>query len=451
MQESELPFPSLAAAAAAMARGRVSAVELTQSALERTRRLNPRIAALTEVTAETAMREAARVDRRRKAGARLGPLAGIPLAIKDIIDTTPAVCSAGLSFLNDYRPSDDADVVRRLRRVGGVVIGVTATDPGAFGVRTPAVTHPQAPGRTVGGSSGGSAAALAAGFCLASLGTDTGGSIRIPSACCATVGLKPTRGRVSLQGIRPLVWSLDHVGPMARRVTDLTVVQSVIDPQFARTRGAQKRRPTVGYDPGYGDDADPTVQAGLEAALAACRELGALVQPVALPTPDEALAIHGVIFCAESAAYHRAEFPDRLDRYPPLIRRLFDMAERSSGIDYVLAMRTRDEITRRVDVLFDGVDFILAPTIPVLPPAVDAETVTLAGKTHDYTFAMVRYTCLFDHSGHPVVAMPATIGADGLATSVQVIGRRHRDGDVLAFAARLERALSLPIDYPMRD
>lgn len=450
MPPPDLPFPTLAAATTALCRRKVSAVELTHSVLERVRQLNSRIGGLTGILAETAMREAASVDRRRAAHAKLGPLAGVPLAIKDIIDTTPAVCSAGLSFLRDYRPAADADVVRRLRRAGGVVIGVTATDPGAFGVRTAAVTHPQAPGRTVGGSSGGSAAALAAGFCLAALGTDTGGSIRIPSACCATAGLKPTRGRISLRGVRPLVWSLDHVGPMARRVADLEAMQSVLDPQFARTRGMRQRRPTVGYDPAYGADADREVQAGLKTALAACRDLGARLQPVALPTPDEALAVHGVIFCAESAAYHGDAFPGRIDGYPPLVRQLFAMAQRSSGVDYVRAMRTREAITARVDALFDEVDVILVPTIPVLPPPVDTETIRLADKTSDFTFAMVRYTCLFDHTGHPVVVMPATIAAGGLATSVQVIGRRHRDGDVLAFAARLERALDLTIDYPWR-
>lgn len=450
MPTPDLPFPTIAAATTALRRHRISSLELTRAVLDRARELNPRIAALTEITAETALNEARHIDRRRASGARLGPLAGIPLAIKDLIDTTPAVCSAGLSFLGDYRPMEDADVVVRLRRAGGVIVGVAATDPGAFGVRTAAVTHPQVPGRTVGGSSGGSAAALASGFCLGSLGTDTGGSIRIPSACCATAGLKPTFGRVSLRGIRPLAWSLDHVGPMARRVGDLEALQAVLDPRYPRTRGPRQRRLIVGYDASYGGDADAPVQAGLDAALAACRDLGARVQEVTLPTPDEALAIHGIIFCAESAAYHRSEFPDKLDQYPPLVRQLFDMAGRSSGVDYVLAMRTREAVTRRVDALFEEVDIVLAPAIPVLPPAVDAATVTLAGKSYDYTFAMVRYTCLFDHTGHPVVAMPASIDAGSLPTSVQVIGRRHGDGDVLAFATHLEQALNLPIRYPMR-
>jgi Asp-tRNA(Asn)/Glu-tRNA(Gln) amidotransferase A subunit family amidase len=207
---------------------------------------------------------------------------------------------------------------------------------------------------------------------------------------------------------------------------------------------------SIGFDPNYGVDADRQVQVGLKSALAACQDLGAELRPLALPTPDEALAIHGVIFCAESAAYHGAEFPDKLDQYPPLVRQLFDMAGKSGAVDYVLAMRTRDAITRRMDALFEDVDFIVAPTVPVLPPPADAETVTLANKTYDFTFAMVRYTCLFDHTGHPVVAMPATIAACGLATSIQVIGRHRRDGDVLAFAARLEHALNLTIDYPMR-
>ncbi len=448
---SDLPFSDLAAAASALRRRRVSSAELTELVLRRIEQLNPRVAAITDVLHESGRREAARADRLSKAGRALGPISGIPIAIKDLIDTTPAVCSAGLAFLSDYRPTTDAVVVRRLRRAGAVIVGVTATDPGAFGVRTPAVTHPQAPERTVGGSSGGSGAALAAGFCFGTLGSDTGGSIRIPAACCVIAGLKPTRGRLSLAGVRPLVWSLDHVGPMARRVADLSMLEQALDPRFAVPRHARRsRRIVIGHDPGYYGDAERTVRSGVEKALAACRDLGGEIREVSLPAPDEVIAIHGVIFSAESAAYHAATFPDRRDQYPPLVRHFLDLHKSYTGADYVAAMRQRREITQRVEALFAEVDWLILPTLAVLTPPRDIATITIAGKQIEFTLALIRYTCLFDHTGHPVVAIPAETSGPGVGASIQVIGPLGRDADLLAFAIRLEQALGVKVDYGLR-
>ena len=441
----------LTAVAAAMKRGEVSSADLVNQALDRIERLNPRLCALSDVTADSARREAARADRRRAQGAPTGPLSGIPVAIKDIIDTTPAVCSSGLDFLSDYRPESDAKVVRQLRRAGAVVVGVSASDPGAFGVRTAAVTHPQAPDRTVGGSSGGSGAVLAANFAFAALGSDTGGSIRIPAACCAVAGLKPTRGRVSLEGIRPLVWSLDHVGPMTRSVRDLVSVQTALDPRHRRPAPGDPSRPVrVGHAPRYYQDADPVVQTGFRTALESCRDLGAEIVEVHLPDPDSVIEIHGIIFCAESAAYHRSAFADRWDDYPPLVRRFLGYADEHTGADYVAAMRRREEFTRGVEALFDEIDILMMPTLPVLAPRRDTETITLNGREHEFTLAMVRYTCLFDHTGHPVVAMPVDIVDPGVAVSAQVIAPLDRDHLAVDFAQRLEAVMGLRIDYGVR-
>ena len=441
----------LTAAAAALERREVSSADLTDRALDRIERLNPRLCALSDVIADSARREAARADRRRARGVRMGPLAGISVAVKDIIDTTPAVCSAGLEFLSDFRPETDAKVVRQLRRAGAVILGVSASDPGAFGVRTAAVTHPQAPERTVGGSSGGSGAALAAGLAFAALGSDTGGSIRIPSACCVVAGLKPTRRRVSLEGVRPLVWSLDHVGPMTRSVRDLSLVQQVLDPRYRRTARPAPRQPVrVGHAPAYHRDADPAIRTGFQSALDTCRELGAEIVEVGLPEPDDVIEIHGIIFCAESAAYHRSAFADRRDDYPPLVRRFLGYAEEHTGADYVTAMRRREELTRRVEALFDEVDILMVPTLPVLAPQRDAETLTLAGREHEFTLALVRYTCLFDHTGHPVVAMPVEVVGPGVAVSAQVVAPLARDGVAVGFAQQLEHAMGLRIDYGVR-
>ena len=441
----------LTAAAAALERGEIGAVGITEQALDRIERLNSRVCALSDVTADSARREAARADRRRARGARTEPLTGIPVAVKDIIDTTPAVCSSGLDFLSDHRPAADAKVVRQLRRAGAVIVGVSASDPGAFGVRTAAVTHPQAPDRTVGGSSGGSGAVLAADFAFAALGSDTGGSIRIPSACCAVAGLKPTRGRVSLEGVRPLVWSLDHVGPMTRSVRDLALIQPVLDPRFRRSAPIDRGRPVrIGYAPAFYRDAVREVKAGLQSALDGCRALGAEVMEVVLPEPDDVIEIHGIVFCAESAAYHRATFPGRRNDYPPLVRRFLGYADDHTGADYVAAMRRREEMTRGVEALFDGIDILIVPTLPVPAPQRDTETLTLAGREHEFTLGMVRYTCLFDHTGHPVVAMPVEVLGPGVAVSAQVVAPLGRDAVAVDFAQRLEGEMDLRIDYDVR-
>lgn len=444
----ELPYPSLAAAADALANREITAAALAEVLLHRIARFNPRIGAVTDLLAETARREAARSDVRRAAGAARGALDGVPVVVKDIIDTVPAVCSAGLPFLQHHRPKRDAAVVRRLRRAGAVILGVTATDPGAFDTRTPAVTHPQAPALSVGGSSGGSGAALAAGFGYAALGTDTGGSIRIPAACCAIAGLKPTRGRVSLDGVRPLVWSLDHVGPMARRAGDLAPVQAALDPGFPRA-AAKRQHGAIGHDPAFYADAAAPIRDAFDRLLSLCGKLGYAVRAVSLPAPDEVARMHMTIFCAESAAYHFSTFPDRLDAYPQTPTRVFAAARQQTGYDYVLAMRRRAEMTRQVQALFDDIDILLAPTLPVPTPRHDAATLPVGGREMDFTMATVRYTCLFDHTGHPVVAMPIAALAPGVAVSAQLAGPLDGDAGTVVFAERLERAFGLEIDHAL--
>ena len=444
-------YATLGAVAEALRGETVSSVALVDDALGRIAALNPRIHALSEVLGESARAAARRSDERRAAGSRLHDVAGVPVAVKDLIDTTPAVCSAGLPFLRDYRPARDAPVVRRLRRAGAVVVGVTETDPGAFATRTPQTTHSQAPALTVGGSSGGSGAALAAGLCFAALGTDTGGSIRVPAACCMITGLMPTFGRVPTEGVRPLVWSLDHVGPLTRRAADLAAVARVIDTGFERTRRRKPGAPVViGHDPAYYDDADEAVKRGFKQALDACGTLGATFREVSLPRPGDVMEIHLAIFSAEAAAYHLATFPEHRDEYQELARLSFDFAEKQTGMDYVRSTRRRAELTAQVDAALRDVDFLLAPTLPVLTPARDAAEVKIGGKSHEFTLGLVYYTCLFDHTGHPVVAMPASVEGPGMGASVQIVAPRNRDADAVAFAERLEAALDLDIDFTVR-
>jgi len=448
----DLETCGLADAAAALRAREIGAAELLEQVLDRVQRSNARLGAMTEVLAGTARAEAARVDAARRAGEPLSELAGVPIAVKEIIDTTPARCSSGLPFLADHVPTRDAEVVRRLRRAGAVIVGVAATDPGAFGVHTPSVRHPQAPPCNVGGSSGGSAAAVAAGFALGSLGTDTGGSIRIPAACCSLAGFKPTYGRGSLKGIRPLAWSLDHVGPIARRVRDLAPVQAVLDSRF--TPPAEPVNGTawrIGHDPAYAADAEPEVRAAVERRLDALARRGHTVREVSLPSPDEILDQHMVNLPSEAAAYYFRVFPgQRLEDYPPVARETLDLARQQHGYEYVQAERDRAAARRRVDRAFRDVDAILVPTLPVRAPRRDAETITLAGRDHPALLALIRYTCAFDQTGHPVLAMPITErDGDGLSVSLQIVGRRGQDAALLDFAGDLEADLGLEMGYPV--
>ncbi len=188
----------------------------------------------------------------------------------------------------------------------------------------------------------------------------------------------------------------------------------------------------------------------MEAALEACRDRGAEVREVSLPHPDEVIDVHVVIFCAESGAYYLTEFADQREAFMETQRMLIDLAETHRGHQYVQAMRERAEITRRVDAVFDEVDYVILPTLPVLTPRRDAPSVEVAGEELDFTLALIRYTCLFDHTGHPVVAMPASVERPGVGASMQIIAPRNRDADAVAFAECVEEALDLDIDFTVR-
>jgi aspartyl-tRNA(Asn)/glutamyl-tRNA(Gln) amidotransferase subunit A len=440
-------WSSLSAVSRLLRKGEVTSSELVNLMVKRVEDLNPSLHALSDVLSEHARIEGLKADRLLATGDLLSDLMGVPMVIKDIIDTTPAVCSAGLPFLSDYRPIEDAVVVKRLRRSGAVILGVSATDPGAFGVRTPMVHHPQAPDHNVGGSSGGSGAALAAGFCFAALGTDSGGSIRIPSACCLVAGFKPTYGRISTSGVRPLAWSLDHVGPMARFVSDLSLIQHIMDPKFNRKLRKKQSTRIVGYDPNYYRDAIPAVQFGMSHVLKSCRDMNVEVREISLPDPDEVQKAHRIILCSESAAYHFDTFPGRLEEYPGVARELLEVSKGITGREYVKALRQRVLWGHSVDEIFKKVDFIMAPTLPVLAPRREIEKIEVGGVERSVTATLVRYTCLFDHTGNPVVSLPASVIGPGLGVSVQVVGASNHDADVVAFAGQLERALDLKVNY----
>lgn len=439
-------FTTLVSAAAALRARTVSAPELLRDLLDRIGRDDRFIRAYSDLTPETAMAEAKASAHRHMRGATLGPLDGIPIAIKDLIDTTPARCRAGLPHLAEYRPGDDADVVVQMRRAGAVIVGVLETDAGAFGTRTPQVINPIAPDLIAGGSSGGAGAAVCAGLAYGAIGTDTGGSIRIPAACCSVAGFKPSWGRVSANGVRPLAQSCDHVGPLARCVADLQAIQAVLDP-------AQENVPElvgalrIGMACDYFPDADPLVLQAMSHVLSLLEKARHRVIDLRMPTPDDIMDSHMITVTREAARYHTEQFPGLWQAHPDIARDGIELGRTFSDEDYALAQTKRRRIADAVDALFRTVDLLILPTLPMDAPARDVETVALRGHRLPVLEATIRYTALFNHTGHPVVSLPAFRLADGRALSVQVVGARHSDQRLLAMARYLEDIVAVTIDY----
>lgn len=414
------PLDSVKAARAAFTTGTATAEDIARGFLDRIARENPRLNCYREVLTASALDEARAADAARGAGRDAGPLAGVCLAIKENIDCPPAAASAGMGWLRDRRPPVAAPVVARLRALGATILGTTISDPGAFDVRTPEVTHPADPMLCVGGSSGGSAAALAAGLAHGALGTDTGGSVRIPAALCGVAGFKPAWGPGALQGVWPLVPSLDHVGPMARTIADLEVIWRAMSvAEDARPEAALR---AVAFDPVWIAGCDGGVQAVFERALALLARRGVQISEVRLPSPDQVSDMHRAIFCTETAAWYRAHVAPGTD-LPAAAMASLAHAETIGQGAYLAACDLRRAMTEQVEAVLPGNGLILSPTTVVGQAARDAPDLMVAGRRLDFTYALVRLTCLFNHTGHPALAWPFAGG------SLQAIGRK--DGDIL--------------------
>jgi Asp-tRNA(Asn)/Glu-tRNA(Gln) amidotransferase A subunit family amidase len=396
------------------------------------------LGALTAPLYDHARKEAARLVARLSRAAL--PLAGVTVAVKDMIDVTPAACCAGLPFLGDYRPARDAEAVRRLRRAGALVIGAAATDCAGFDVRTAAVANPVHAGTTVGGSSGGAAAAVAAGDAQIGLGTDSGGSVRIPAACCALAGFKPSLGLIPTDGVRPLARSLDHVGLMARCVDDIAAALPVLADEAPGRTGRVTR---ILYEPDMEREAAPPVRAAMRRVRRACAAMGLPVEPAPLPLRRDLDDMHLTIFAAEATAAHMSDFAGKFDAYPRRVQRLFQIASETPSWRMALAERDRDRFRAAIDAMLGGGALLLAPTLPVPPPLREARTVTVAGEPMSFTAALIRNTLPFNHAGTPVLSLPVPERRGPPVASVQIVGRYDEDARVLAFAARLEKTLAI--------
>lgn len=441
--------------------GEISPVELAQAHLQQIEQRDPGLNAFITVTAQAAMETARRLEAEIRQSGPRGPLHGIPLALKDLFETGGIRTTGGSKFFANHTPVEDAASVRRLKEAGAVLLGKLNMHEIALGVTSNnphfgAVHNPWDPQRTAGGSSGGSAAALAAGMCMGSLGTDTGGSIRIPSSLCGTVGLKPTYGRVSLAGVIPLSWSLDHAGPMARTVADAAVLLQAVagyDPADPSSANQPVDAYTRGLEDGVrgwrialaaGDafeGIDPQVDRLVQAAAQALEAAGALVEPAPPLDFADALAANGLIAVVEAAAFHRERLAAHPQDFGEDVRRRLQIGSETSVEDYALARRKQTGLRRRYEGLFDTYDVLLTPATPVAAPLLDGPDAVEQARL------LTRCTAPFNLTGLPALVVPCGF-ENGLPVGVQIAGAPWQEHKVLRAGRAIEKMLDIKRSAP---
>ncbi len=445
---------TIAEASGLLQSGVLSARALAEQHLERIAALNPQLNAFITLTADQALTQAAQADQELSQGNVCGPLHGIPLALKDLFDTAGIPTTAGASFWRENVPEQDAFVVSRLHQAGAVILGKLNMHEIALGV-TSANPHygtchnPWDLNRSPGGSSGGSAAAVASGLCLGALGTDSGGSIRIPASLCGVVGLKPTYGRVSLGGVIPLSWSSDHAGPLARTVQDVDLLyraitghdphdpasqpEAIDDPLTALGGGIRGWRIALLDDP-FLDAADSEVLDAVRTAAFQLRELGAEVTPVAIQELRQAAQINGLVVLCEAAAFHRQRLQEHPAGFGDDVRRRLETGAATPLQDYVQARRTQAVLRRKLEMFFEEFDLLCLPATPVTAPLISGPDAVEQARL------LTRFTAPFNLTGLPAIALPCGISSAGLPIGLQLVARPWAESTLLRAARAYENA-----------
>ncbi|MFS2295682.1 MAG: amidase [Actinomadura sp.] len=382
-----------------------------------------------------------------RAAAASTALTGVPVAVKDNIAVKGMPLTANSALLEGQVADADAAIVERLRETGAWVLGKAALDEFAFGTVGPGIVNPASPERTVGGSSGGSAAAVAAGACPIALGTDTGGSVRIPASCTGIVGFKPTSGWFSNDGVIPLSWSLDVIGLFARTVEEVAAAHAAIEgrPAHPAQPGSQVGLGSLRVaipDEAYLRVATGTVAQTFSEACDLIRSSVATVEPVDLPDSDDALNVQYLVVLSEAACYHRHRWGSPSSGYSDGVRTALEQGDAIRADEYLTAQRARRALRRRVQAITERYDVLVLPTLAVDPPLVGSEDVTLGdGRTEKAISAMLRFTSLFNHTGHPAITVPLPT-TDGVPRGLQLVGRHGEDASLLHVAGLLERTLT---------
>ena len=428
----------------------VSPVEVVDVLLKRIdahRHLN----AFITVRPDTVRREAQALERRIASGEDPGPLAGVPIAVKDLMHVTGYPLTCGTKAMDGREAERDAQAVARLRAAGAIVIGTTNLHELAYGVTSANahfghVVNPTAPGHLPGGSSGGSGAALAAGLAAIALGTDTGGSIRVPAACCAVVGFKPTHDAVSRDGVWPLAWTLDHIGPLARNVADATLgfeVMAALPPGCVSGKRLEKPR-LIKPAPFFFDHLQDTVRSRIDATFNALTAAGAVLEERNIEGIEYAPAVQFVTICSEACQANWELLTQRAEGISPDIRLRLEVGQFIGAIDYIKAQRLRRWLRGNLIGALENADVFVLPTLPVSLPKQGVATLEIGGRVLPVPAAVTRLTSPFNFSGLPAASIPCGRDSQGLPVGLQIVGRPGADATVLAAAKWCEAVLAEP-------
>lgn len=439
--------------------GLVTPTELVAESLERIDQLNGEIHAFVTVMRDEAYKDAEKAEREQRTGFFRGPLHGIPLGVKDIIAIKNVLLTAGSKVLADHISHEDATVVELLRKAGAIIIGKTNTHEFAYGTYTPPTRNPWNLNCIPGGSSGGSAAAVAADMCLGAIGSDTGGSIRIPAACCGVTGLKPTFGRVSCYGVIPLSWSLDTVGPMGRSAEDCALLFDAIasyDPRDPNSVSGLPSSPSAALIEGpegrstlslqglklgvpqesFVGPLDPEVRMAWRGALLVLQEEGAEVVDVELPRPT--MDMYRTIQMPEASLAHIEQnwLTEKRDAYTETTLTRLMQGQNIPAVDYLRAQHQRRIFSSTVRSVMQGIDALVLPTIPM--PAIPIEKIgsdiDIDGVTENATVALLSLTMPFNLAGLPAISFPCGFTTSGLPIGLQAVGKPFEEAMILRIA-----------------
>ena len=444
-------------AAAGLRARRFSAVDLATAAISRIDRLNPTMRAFITVTAEQALEQARQADRELAMGQDRGPFHGVPVALKDLFYTKGVPTTAGSKVYQNFLPEYNATVVEKLLAAGAVLLGKLNMHEFAYGITSAnphfgAVHNPWSPRHSPGGSSGGSAAAVATHMVFMAMGTDTGGSIRIPASFCGTVGLKPTYGRVSRFGVLPLGFSQDHMGPLTRSVRDAALALNAIAGHDPRDP-TSSRRPVVDYVPGedcsirgvrigfpdsfFFERLHEDVESAVRGAIARAQSLGAVIKPVRLPDMDALNAVARIVLLSEASSVAEPFMEDR-GQFGPDVLALLDQGRLVPATDSINAQRLRRKMRREFEQVWQEVDCLIAPATPTPAPRIGDATIRLGGRDEDVRLASTRLVRCFNALGFPALSLPCGLSASGLPVGMQIVGPAFEEALLLRIGAALE-------------
>lgn len=438
----------------------LSPVEVTEELLRQIESVDKQLNAYITVTAEEAIERAKQAEAEIYRGEIKGPLHGVPIALKDIIYTKNMKTTMGSEIFRDFVPKEDATVVTRLKEGGAIILGKLNTHPFAYGATGDrsyfgATKNPHHFDKIPGGSSNGSGAAVAASLCYGALGTDTGGSVRIPSSFCGIVGMKPTFGRVSKYGVFPLCETMDHVGPMTRTVRDNALMLNVIagyderDPysfaqaeeDFTRFLDDGIKGMKIGVLTPHRYTNREVDQAVLK-SVRLFRELGAEIVDIEIPNMDVILEAFRTVMKCEAYAVHK----DRLNDYPerwwdPEVRERLLSGKDATAVEYIEANKIRSEARRQYEAIFKRVDILITPTLPILPTNVEERIIEVAGMQMNIRLLLNHFTGPLNFTGLPSLSLPCGTSEEGLPIGLQLVGKRCDEANVYRVAAAFEREL----------